>query len=230
MAVKQISELPNATLSADSKFVVSPANSTSLSSIKDYISKEIQNTFCPIGTVYIQYPMQKTPSEMYGFGTWQDISSLYRGLFLRVAGGNAESFSHTLSVVVSGTTVSLPNGHGVTTSHILLDTNTGEQREVSAVSGNVATISSAFSSNVTNVLVIQRETLPNIRGEIGSIIPFSQPKDAVIPMYVTPSLTGGENYGTIRVLFEASLYNRTYRNNAQVRPNNLSIKIWKRIS
>lgn len=47
----------------------------------------------PIGEVYVQYPNQKTPNELWGqFSTWTEITSDYAGLFFRAEGGNSAAF------------------------------------------------------------------------------------------------------------------------------------------
>lgn len=52
----------------------------------------------PVGFVYIQFPKQKAPSEMFA-GQWDNISNLYPGYFFRSEGGNASTFSESDVVV-----------------------------------------------------------------------------------------------------------------------------------
>lgn len=46
---------------------------------------------CPIGMIYIQYPNQSAPSELFG-GEWENVSNQYAGQFFRAEGGNAAVF------------------------------------------------------------------------------------------------------------------------------------------
>jgi len=51
----------------------------------------------PIGFVYVQLPMDKSPTEIYPELIypdliWTDVTAQYEGLFFRAGGGNAEAF------------------------------------------------------------------------------------------------------------------------------------------
>lgn len=46
----------------------------------------------PIGEIYIRYPGQPSPQDLYKRGTWDNISNVYAGLFFRAEGGNANPF------------------------------------------------------------------------------------------------------------------------------------------
>lgn len=50
------------------------------------------NVSHPIGEIYVQFPLQLNPAELYGRGTWSDITADYAGLFFRAAGGDAAEF------------------------------------------------------------------------------------------------------------------------------------------
>lgn len=46
---------------------------------------------CPsINSIYVQYPQQKSPSEIWFLAEWQELN--YGGAFFRSNGGNASSF------------------------------------------------------------------------------------------------------------------------------------------
>lgn len=51
----------------------------------------IFNAIHPVGEIYVQYPQQKTPRELYGRGTWTEVN--YDGAFFRANGGNASVFN-----------------------------------------------------------------------------------------------------------------------------------------
>ncbi|MBQ5876179.1 MAG: hypothetical protein IIW71_00100 [Treponema sp.] len=124
------------------------------------------NTSVPVNFVYTQFPLMPTPDKIF-VGDWEDVSHLYAGLFLRVAGGEATAFENMQEVLTqSDTTITFADNHGITTQCLLIDTSTGERRAVTAVSGNTVTINSAFSTNLTTVLIGQNEGLPNITGII----------------------------------------------------------------
>ncbi len=46
----------------------------------------------PIGYIYIQYPNQALPNEIWPSTGWSDVSSQYDGVFFRANGGSSSSF------------------------------------------------------------------------------------------------------------------------------------------
>ncbi|KAH9396501.1 hypothetical protein TYRP_019523 [Tyrophagus putrescentiae] len=46
----------------------------------------------PIGFTYVQMPKDKSPEVLWPGMTWTDVSDAYKGVFFRVAGGNASDF------------------------------------------------------------------------------------------------------------------------------------------
>ncbi len=46
----------------------------------------------PIGFVYVQFPGEKSPQELFGCGTWQNVTAQFAGAFFRAEGGNASAF------------------------------------------------------------------------------------------------------------------------------------------
>lgn len=209
---------------------------------KSYVDM-IANSVIPVGFVYTQWPGQKSPSELKMYGTWEDVSYLYAGLFTRVAGGEATEFNKQLEVITqSGTTLTFGAGHGITTQCLLIDTTTGERRAVTAVSGNTVTVASAFNSSLTTVLIGQKEGLPNIKGSLdmrgmvgGEATVLGTYSGALYrDNYSGASHTqvkdGGSGSYRSRFGFDASKSNSIYGANSHVTPFNLSIKVWQRIS
>ena len=189
------------------------------------------NTSVPVNFVYTQFPLMPTPDKIF-VGDWEDISHLYAGLFLRVAGGEAVAFENVQEVVSqSDTTLTFNDNHGITTQNLLIDTATGERRAVTAVSGNTVTIKSAFSSTLTTVLIGQMEGLPNITGEFGLVRDdyaiTSKGAFSVSRSYIG---IGGSGGTTGNVTFDASQSNSIYGSSNHVTPYNATIKVWKRIS
>jgi hypothetical protein len=46
----------------------------------------------PIGFIYVQLPNEKSPTEIWPWMTWKDITSSYAGLFFRAEGGGSDTF------------------------------------------------------------------------------------------------------------------------------------------
>lgn len=200
------------------------------------------NTSVPVNFVYTQLPLMPTPDKIF-VGDWEDISHLYACLFLRVAGGEATAFENVQQVVTqSDTTLTFADNHGITTQCLLIDTTTGERRAVTAVTDNTVTIDSAFSSNLTTVLIGQNEGLPNISGiqdfrgmSGGASINLGGGYGAFSGYsFGSSSHTQVDKTGTgsaaTRVTFDASRSNSIYGANTHVTPVNATIKVWQRIS
>ncbi len=62
-----------------------------LSHLQKLLLNTIKNSF-PIGFIYVQLPNEKSPTEIWPWMTWNDVSSAYAGVFFRVSGGEAASF------------------------------------------------------------------------------------------------------------------------------------------
>lgn len=184
------------------------------------------NTSVPVGFVYTQFPLMPTPDKIF-VGDWEDVSHLYAGLFLRVAGEEATAFENIQEVVTqSDTTLTFNDNHGITTQCILIDTATGERRAVTAVTNNTVTIASAFSTNLSTVLIGQLDQFQghehrmydvsaswdnrNGRRSGDSWIYNPTTKD-------TGDIINKSNYGTPRY-------------GDETRSKNISVKIWQRIS
>lgn len=54
------------------------------------ILKEFRDRIYPVGVIYIQFPQQKSPEELFPGMTWEEID--YDGAFFRASGGNASDF------------------------------------------------------------------------------------------------------------------------------------------
>ena len=209
------------------------------------------NTSVPVGFVYTQFPLMPTPDKIF-VGDWEDVSHLYAGLFLRVAGEEATSFENIQEVVTqSGTTLTFNDNHGITTQCILIDTATGERRAVTAVTNNTVTIASAFSTNLTTVLIGQSEGLPNIIGRLGA--PINDGGDgsreifgAYSDSYKSGNSDGNRgdtrqqngvhifiaSYGEAKIDGTLKSKNdyKVYGKSNHVTPCNATIKVWQRIS
>ena len=205
----------------------------------------IFDTAHPIGDKYIQYPYEDDPNTLYNkngvVSEWQDISNHFSGLFMRFAGGNAVKFEKTLNAKASGTTLTFETtSHGIGMATLIVDPNTWEQREVTAVDGANVTIKSAFTNgqNITNVLILQNDTIQghkhDDRGHSHIIIHGNwdngsgQPRPAETANSIRyPTELGfanlglptkyDDNYGQPRLSFET-------------RAKNMTVRLWKRIN
>ena len=54
------------------------------------ILKEFRDRIYPVGVIYIQFPQQKSPEELFPGMTWEELD--YDGAFFRASGGNADGF------------------------------------------------------------------------------------------------------------------------------------------
>ena len=217
-------------------------NSPTIKDLANFSS--ITNTvkaYVPKDFVYVQLPMMKAPSELF-VGTWSDVSSKYKGLFFRVAGGDAAPFNKTLSVASqSGTTLTFASGHGIIKGYMLINTANGEQRNVTAVSGNTITLNSAFSTTLTTVLIVQAEGVPNITGEAWIRVREGSATADSIEQTTGAFTRGGsrtferatavkDDSETKSLKIDASLSNSIYGSSTHVTPCNTSIKVWQRVS
>ena len=182
------------------------------------------NTSVPVGFVYTQFPLMPTPDKIF-VGDWEDVSHLYAGLFLRVAGEEATAFENIQEVVTqSGTTLTFNDNHGITTQCILIDTATGERRAVTAVTNNTVTIVSAFSTNLTTVLIGQLDQFQVHEHIYNTYQDYHLVRDGHLSVLsynsfhkTTSDIAPKENYEPPRY-------------GDETRPKNISIKIWHRIS
>lgn len=60
--------------------------------VENFTLDQIFDIVHPIGEIYVQYPNQNPPLELYNRGNWEDITSQYAGLFFRAEGGNSLPF------------------------------------------------------------------------------------------------------------------------------------------
>ena len=82
-----------------------PQFAAKLNALSNDLSERILDQRMPVGSVYWQLPNQLPPQTLFG-GTWQNISSVYAGLFFRAEGGNAATFGDTQGMEIQS------HGHG----------------------------------------------------------------------------------------------------------------------
>ena len=186
---------------------------------------------CPveIGDVYTQLPDVAAPAAIYG-GQW--VEHDYGGMFFRSAGGNAKAFTAPIAGSFTSSTVfaasaALPAG--VAAGDLVIAGS--EYRTISSISGQNITIDSAFSdfSNITNLLIAQPQTLPEISGNCGLPNGGSSYNGAFYKgagTYETLVSNTGVNLGVIK--FAASRSSPVYKAGANVQPNTITTRIWLR--
>lgn len=216
------------------------------------------NICYPIGCTYTQYPMQKSPMQLWGtISTWEVIN--YGGAFFRAEGGNAMTFDANIKAItaVSGSTITIAN-HGASVGTVILDyaeDSAGhiirnESRVVTAVSGNVLTLNSQFTStNLRNVLIGQspqnyahshtRGTM-NITGQITNTadrvwFPTGGASNSALytsdakANYTGERYEGGKTSQTLNFNASRSWTGATSENGGvDARPTNFTYKIWVR--
>jgi len=63
-----------------------------LSELRKVVNQNNNNNAVPIGFIYAQLPNEKSPTEIWPWMTWNDVSATYAGVFFRVMGGEAAAF------------------------------------------------------------------------------------------------------------------------------------------
>lgn len=77
----------------------------------------------PIGFVYVQFPGEKSPQELFGCGTWQNITAQFPGAFFRAEGGNASAFGAGLQGMMIQS-----HGHSASFNSWVVTGGSGENR------------------------------------------------------------------------------------------------------
>lgn len=193
----------------------------------------IFDTAHPIGDKYIQYPYEDDPNTLYNkngiVSEWQDISNHFAGLFMRFAGGEAEAFEKTVNGTVSGTNfLAGTENHGIKTGSIIINPNTWEQRDVTAVIGANVKLSSAFtdSQNITKVLVVQNDAFQGHYHDLPYTAAAFHADGAHNEGY--GQLSGFKFKNTTHAISDGT--HGTPRIDYETRSKNITVRLWKRIN
>lgn len=194
---------------------------------------------CAVDDVLIQMPDVPNPGLLYG-GQW--VEHPYAGMFFRSPGGNAKAFTPPIpgsftSETVFAATSAIPSS--VAVGDLVIAGN--EYRTITAISGQNITVDSAFSnrSNITNLLIAQAETLPNITGNIwyvqfrGTTGDWADSAHGCIS--ITDKINGSSyaasgDYCSRGIVFNAHDSNAIYKDGAHVQPDNISCNTWLRLA
>lgn len=199
------------------------------------------DTIYPIGYVYSQYPGQKDPNELWGdISTWEMLD--YGGAFFRAANGGSEEFEKSLAISnLNGTNITFEEEHSLKKGSILYDPEGNESRLVTEITDTyTVVIDRVFTSTtLTNVLIGQYSQAPNIVGSFTARVRVEHGEGICITdKGSTYWYTGGSTSHYNRVDFDASQPtastdingSNVYTNNGELRPENYTYRIWKRIN
>ena len=100
--------------------IVNAKDPTAVDSNAFYCKKE---PAVPVGFVYIQFPGEKSPQELFGCGTWQNVTAQFAGAFFRAEGGNASAFGAGLQDMMIQS-----HGHSASFNSWVVTGGSGENR------------------------------------------------------------------------------------------------------
>lgn len=169
------------------------------------ILKEFRDRIYPVGVIYIQFPQQKSPEELFPGMTWEELD--YDGAFFRASGGNADGF-----IEESG---DLSKQEQSVESH-------SHEFSVSGDTGNM-------SANATGKVVSSWEGLFN-----GRSISYSGNMSATGSIaWAGGDNSGGSHPSTLSINVEHThsfeFSGETEANSGtETRPENYTMRIWKR--
>lgn len=195
-----------------------------------------------IGEIYIQYPGEADPNTLFPNMTWQNVSSNYagaffrtkNGAFFRAEGGNAQSFNCTVAQPMGSSLANLIVGNGGTTSsagahtHAPSTTMTPYYQAIYWEPGcsYICTKGGGWQCTMVCAGKPSQDGYPNyvIPGtgwcNCCYYVPYPQVGNA--------TLYSGVDYST-----SPTHYHNAYICNSgsvETRPNNYTIRIWKRVA
>ena len=178
------------------------ATKEELIAIKETLKPSVFNLIYPVGVTYTQYPQQASPNELWGeFSTWEVID--YDGAFFRAEGTNANAFIEKTGVL------------------------TKQGDSIKAHSHDYSGATGGMSANSKGTVESTREGLFNGRSLIWS---------GNTTLSGSTEWSGGDNSAggkpttmTINVAHTHD-YSGTTSNTGsnETRPENFTIRIWKR--
>lgn len=104
------------------------------------IETRIANNLLAAGMVYVQFPGEKTPDELFG-GTWQNISSLFAGNFFRAEGGKANAFNTSAQIQMIQS-----HNHTLTINNAVVTGLSGENRNHGGLSNSYFVTGYSYSN------------------------------------------------------------------------------------
>ena len=168
-----------------------------------------QNIVAPgVGKRITQYPQEESPTDVYPCTSWQEIS--YDGAFFRASGGNAAAFIEK-SGVLSKQSQSLQSH-----SHTINHTHTRGTMDITGQIAGAPCSSNYFSSNYANGAF---SLVGWGYGKTQSV--KWNPDSSLIANFVASRTWTGETSGPTNG-------NSGSTGDAETRPSNYSVRIWKR--
>lgn len=168
-----------------------------------------QNIVAPgVGKRITQYPQEEAPTDVYPCTSWQEIS--YNGAFFRASGGNAAAFIEK-SGVLSKQNQSLQSH-----SHTINHTHTRGTMNITGQIAGAPCTNSYFSSSYANgAFSLVGWGYGKTKGVDWN------PNSSLIANFVASRTWTGETSGP-------SDNNSGSTGDAETRPNNYTIRVWKR--
>ena len=182
-----------------------------LSSIEQTNFKAIFDLVRPIGDTYVQYPQQASPMELWGsFSTWQVVN--YDGAFFRAEGTNANAFIEKTGNLIKQEQSIQSHKHTINHTH-----SRGTMDITGQIAGAPCSSSYFYSSYANGAFSLVGWGYGKTRGVDWN------PDSSLIANFVASRTWTGETSGP-------SDNNSGSTGNAETRPSNYTIRIWKRIS
>lgn len=166
----------------------------------------------PIGFTYVQFPQQASPNELWGnISTWKVVD--YDGAFFRAAGGNAAAYINKTGVLSKQGQSIQSHNHYFTPSGSISSTCSGRGSLYSGLGKGYSNLSLALGRSDGGNTVIAGYNESSSKG------------------YVSAN-SAGNNFLSISVSVSSSFWGTRKSSESsgdiETRPDNLTIRIWKR--
>ena len=207
-----------------------------------------------VGSFMIQFPNMEHPEDIYPCTKW--IEQHYAGAFFRADGGNALNFGTSVKVSsISDKILTVTETKNLKQGSLVYSPELNETRIVSELSGNTITLNNIFSKTITYIMIGQEDKNKAHFHDISHIHTFSgttstDGKHTHNYSRVSYNSRGAGDYWRASNHYEtvdtseAGEHTHTFSGTTtsanssvssssgdiEARPNNFSIKIWKRIA
>lgn len=166
----------------------------------------------PIGFVYVQYPQQAAPADLFSDFTWIEVD--YNGAFFRASGGNADSF-----ITPTGTLT--PQGQTTAVNGLSIS-------KTGSCWGNEQTIYSDYQWHHHNHTVYSANVYEGGADYLVSFQLFGPQNNGVVHYGYADSRDG--NHPHILDFYPSVSENISFAVSGatETRPKNFTVKIWER--
>ena len=209
----------------------------SLSTKMEAMSKELESLRLPLGFIYVQLPGEKEPSELWpsdlSHYQWTDVSKSYDSLFFRVAGKQAATFGSVQEQQQTGSGSRFIDGIKRERCQLNSDRNDCIESDKKKYGlGNKDKCSNSarvsFSVNLTSSVG------GDGGGESGDTICSNDGWSAPVwTAFNYVSLSNDSYYDDVKSYADYHQYHLSSGSgsnfeNAEIRPRNMAVKVWKR--